>query len=81
VHAKKAYMESKLLLNSFLTSVLNAGAWSASQPFYPEKRGPHVPKKLLAGLASHPFWMTSKREKYLPLSGMKPQFLGIISVV
>jgi len=49
-----------------------------TQLLYTEKRGPIVPTKMLAGLASEPFWMTWKGEKSRPQSGMKPQFLGKI---
>jgi hypothetical protein len=50
---------------SFLTSALDGGEWSASQPaaLYPPEKGPPVPIGCEAGWAPEPVWTQSLEEK------------------
>jgi hypothetical protein len=72
----EAYGEEEVQLDSFLTSALDGGEWSASRPgrVLPLPKGPPVPTGKEAGRAPEPVWIYRLEEKILsPLPGIEPR--------
>jgi hypothetical protein len=75
LHAMRgAWGERRYSSNSFFTSALDGGEWSASRPgrTLPPGKGAPVPIVQEAGWAPEPVWTQELKKNPLPLSGIEP---------
>jgi hypothetical protein len=76
LHAMEALVgEMSYSSNSFMTSALDGGEWSASRTgrALPQGKGHAVPIGEEAGWASEPVWTQRLQKNYLPLPGIEPR--------